>query len=64
MGLELEHPAVSTIIRMRAARGRAKSAIEDVEEQLSLIEVPTALSLTAEHIERLLAAARLIRDDP
>jgi hypothetical protein len=58
MGLELEHPAVSTIIRMRAACGRAKSAIEDVEEQMSLIKSP------AEHIERLLAAARLIRNGP
>jgi hypothetical protein len=63
MGLELEHPAVSTIIRMRAARGRAKNAI-DVEEQLSLMKTATTLSLTAEHIERLLAGGRLIRDDP
>lgn len=47
MGLELEHPAVSTIIRMRAARGRAKSAIEEVEEQLSLMKIGTTLSLTA-----------------
>lgn len=64
MGLELEHPAVSTIIRMRAARGRAKSAIEDVEEQLFLMKIPTTQNLTAEHMERLLAAARLIRNDP
>jgi predicted lactoylglutathione lyase len=41
------------------------TAIEDVAEQEYLMKIPTTLYLTGEQIDRLLlAASRLIRNDP